>query len=113
MTQDDIRNAMNLLRDWYKPNFFLPFEGAGKPKWALSIVLRVLEGTLGLFVSFMLIMQSENVVDLLLNFTGMSRRRHRLKISFIFRFSYLMLIRSITAAMEFVSLTLFIYLSIL
>jgi len=85
LTQDDICNAMNLLRDWFKPNFFLPFQGASKPKWALSIVLRALEGTLGTFVSFMLIMQSENVVDLLLNFTGMSRQSFRLLISCIFQ----------------------------
>ena len=40
-------------------------------KWALSILLRGSEGLLGLFVTFLLVMQSNNVLDLLLNFSAM------------------------------------------
>ena len=40
-------------------------------KWALSILLRGSEGLLGLFVPFLLVMQSNNVLDLLLNFSAM------------------------------------------
>jgi hypothetical protein len=71
LTQDDIRTSMNLLRDGYRPSYFEEFEGATKTKWAMSIVLRALEGLLGLFVTFLLVMQSENVLDLLLNFSAM------------------------------------------
>ena len=40
-------------------------------KWALSILLSGSEGLLGLFVTFLLVMQSNNVLDLLLNFSAM------------------------------------------
>lgn len=70
-TQQDIRNAMNMLRDGYRPEYFIAFDGANLSKWLLSILLRILAGVLGLVVSFLLIMQAETVIDLLLNFTAM------------------------------------------
>jgi hypothetical protein len=63
--------SMKLLRDGYRPLYFEDFEGATRTKWAMSIVLRAFEGLLGLFVTFLLVMQSENVLDLLLNFSAM------------------------------------------
>jgi len=71
LTQLDIRNALLLLRDGYEESYFAAFDGASRTKWYLSIVLRSSEGILGLFVTFLLIMQSETVLDLLLNFCGM------------------------------------------
>jgi hypothetical protein len=71
LTQDDIRTSMNLLRDGYRQSYFGEFEGVTRTKWAISIVLRALEVLLGLFVTFLLVMQSENVLDLLLNFSAM------------------------------------------
>ncbi|KAL9187613.1 hypothetical protein ACHAXT_005991 [Thalassiosira profunda] len=73
LTQDDVRKAINLLRDGYDDAAFRSAFGSGvaKSKWMLSIVLRGSEGLLGLFVTFLLIMQSDAVLDLLLNFSAM------------------------------------------
>jgi len=73
ITQDDVRKAINLLRDGYDEGVFRGTFGhdVSKSKWVLSIVLRGCEGLLGLFVTFMLIMQSTTVLDLLLNFSAM------------------------------------------
>eukprot|EP00984_Skeletonema_dohrnii_P019471 scaffold9308_cov133-Skeletonema_dohrnii-CCMP3373.AAC.3 len=71
ITQDDVRKAVNLLRDGFDENLVNAHEGATKTKWILSIVLRGSEGLLGLFLTFLLIMQSSTVIDLLLNFLAM------------------------------------------
>lgn len=71
ITQDDVRKAVNLLREGFDQDPPRAFEGATVAKWILSIVLRAIEGLLGLFVTFLLIMQSSNVLDLLLNFSAM------------------------------------------
>lgn len=73
ITQDDVRKAINLLRDGYDVDVFHHIFGeeASKSKWLLSIAMRGSEGLLGLFVTFLLIMQSDNVLDLLLNFSAM------------------------------------------
>ena len=71
ITQDDVRKSINLLRDGYDKDIFHNIFGTDvkRYKWVLSIVLRGSEGLLGLFVTFLLIMQSDNVLDLLLNFS--------------------------------------------
>lgn len=71
ITQDDVRKSINLLRDGYDKDIFHNIFGKDvkRYKWVLSIVLRGSEGLLGLFVTFLLIMQSDNVLDLLLNFS--------------------------------------------
>jgi hypothetical protein len=72
ITQDDVRKAVNLLRDGYDQELLADaFPGATKGKWFLSIVLRAIEGFLGLLLTFLLIMQSSTVLDLLLNFLAM------------------------------------------
>ncbi|CAB9527771.1 Inherit from bactNOG: outer membrane autotransporter barrel [Seminavis robusta] len=76
-TQDDIRTAILLAYDGYKTEHFQPFVDNGAkvavsfPKWLCAIVFRILEGGLGLIVTFFLIVRAEVVVDLLLNFTAM------------------------------------------
>ena len=73
VTQDDVKKVILILRDGYIADVFQGTFGhdATKFKWVLSIVLRASEGLLGLFVTFMLIMQSKTVLDLLLNFSAM------------------------------------------
>jgi hypothetical protein len=68
ITQEDVRKAVNLLRDGFDQHLAKAFKGATVAKWTLSIVLRATEGLLGLFVTFLLIMRSSSVLDLLLNF---------------------------------------------
>jgi hypothetical protein len=73
IVQDDVKKVILILRDGYDADMFQETFGpdATKFKWALSLVLRATEGLFGLFVAFMLIMQSAKVLDLLLNFTAM------------------------------------------
>ena len=73
IVQDDVKKVILILHDWYDADVFQETFGpdATKFKWALSLVLRTTEGLFGLFVAFMLIMQSTTVLDLLLNFTAM------------------------------------------
>ena len=73
IVQDDVKKVILILQDGYDADMFQETFGpdATKFKWALSIVLRATEGLFGLFVAFMLIMQSAKVLDLLLNFTAM------------------------------------------
>jgi len=71
LTQDDLRNSLNLMRDGYDQDCFSLFPGAKRTKWTVSVTLRAIQGTLGLFVTFLLVMQSETVLDLLLNFSAM------------------------------------------
>lgn len=68
ITQEDIRKAVSLLRDGFDENLQKKFKGATFERWVLSIASRASEGLLGLFVTFLLIMRSSSVLDLLLNF---------------------------------------------
>jgi len=69
--QQDVRKAICLYRDGFdKDNLTKVFKGATLWKWTLSIVLRALEGLLGLTLTFLLIMRSDFVLDLLLNFSA-------------------------------------------
>jgi hypothetical protein len=73
VTQDDVKKVILILRDGYDADVFQGTFGpdATKFKWVLSLLLRASEGLIGLFVTFMLIMQSKTVLDLLLNFSAM------------------------------------------
>eukprot|EP00984_Skeletonema_dohrnii_P013913 scaffold5828_cov85-Skeletonema_dohrnii-CCMP3373.AAC.3 len=71
ITQDDVRKAVNLVRDGCDEDLAKAFPGATKAKWILSIALRAIEGLFGLFLTFLLIMRSTTVIDLLLNFLAM------------------------------------------
>ena len=73
VAQDDVKKVILILRDGYNVDVFQGTFGhdATKFKWVLSLVLRAAEGLVGLFVTFMLIMQSKTVLDLLLNFSAM------------------------------------------
>ena len=73
VTQDDVKKVILILRDGYNIDVFQGTFGpdATKFKWIFSLVLRAAEGLVGLFVTFMLIMQSKTVLDLLLNFSAM------------------------------------------
>ncbi len=71
ITQQDVRKAICLYRDGFDESGLTQvFKGATLIKWWLSIVLRASEGLLGLFVTFILIMQSNSVRELLLNFSA-------------------------------------------
>jgi len=76
-TQDDVQQALNLMRDGYDQDpanhssLDQTFPEATKAKWILSIFLRAFEGLFGLALTFLLIMQSTTVLDLLLNFLAM------------------------------------------
>eukprot|EP00984_Skeletonema_dohrnii_P011557 scaffold4626_cov110-Skeletonema_dohrnii-CCMP3373.AAC.4 len=68
ITQDDVRKAVNLHREGFNPNLKQAFPGASEAKWGASILLRAFEGLFGMLLTFLLIMQSSTVIDLLLNF---------------------------------------------
>jgi hypothetical protein len=70
-TQQDIRTGVNLLYDGYQPKGFALFGYHTRFLWALSIACRLLEGSLGLVVTFLLVVTEDTVVELLLNFTAM------------------------------------------
>ncbi len=71
ITQQDVRKAIYLYRDGFdESGLTLVFKGATLFKWCVSIVLRASEGLMGLFITFLLIMRSPSVLDLLLNFSA-------------------------------------------
>eukprot|EP00581_Thalassiosira_minuscula_P007961 CAMPEP_0183711696 /NCGR_PEP_ID=MMETSP0737-20130205/7137_1 /TAXON_ID=385413 /ORGANISM="Thalassiosira miniscula, Strain CCMP1093" /LENGTH=483 /DNA_ID=CAMNT_0025940263 /DNA_START=64 /DNA_END=1515 /DNA_ORIENTATION=+ len=72
-TQDDLVRAFHLLGEGYDPEEMrISFGEACAPcKWWIHVFLRLIEGAFGLFVTFILIMQQETVLELLLNFTAL------------------------------------------
>jgi hypothetical protein len=71
LTQDDIRTSLSMWRDRYHDDVFMAaFNGASQKKWIISTSCRALTGILSLAVTLLLIVQSEDVLDLLLNFTA-------------------------------------------
>ena len=83
VTQDDARKAVNLLQDGFNQDLPKAFKGATKVKWGVSIILRAIEGLFGIFLTFMLIMQSTTVLDLLLNFLAMEFVSHLDDVAFV------------------------------
>eukprot|EP00984_Skeletonema_dohrnii_P022939 scaffold12054_cov112-Skeletonema_dohrnii-CCMP3373.AAC.6 len=78
LTQHDVRKALCLYRDGFDKDkegtsmdkITQVFPGATVWKWTLSIVSRASQGFLGLIITFLLIMRSNSVLDLLLNFSA-------------------------------------------
>jgi len=70
ITQEDVRKSISLYRDGFEEDLANAFEGATVAKWSISIVLRASQGLLGLSITFLLIMRSKSVLDLLLNFSA-------------------------------------------
>lgn len=70
LTQGDLRTAITLLRDGFTKDFDTAFMETAEWKYRLSILLRAVSGSVGLMVSFVLIVTAPSVVELLLNFTG-------------------------------------------
>ena len=67
--QDDLRSGFDMAREGYSQTMDEAFLHATWWKWALSVALRCLGGSFGLIVNFLLIITSDTVIDLLLNFT--------------------------------------------
>eukprot|EP00984_Skeletonema_dohrnii_P020446 scaffold9975_cov147-Skeletonema_dohrnii-CCMP3373.AAC.2 len=70
ITQEDVRKSISLFRDGFEEDLANAFKGATVAKWSISIVLRASQGLLGLSITFLLIMRSKSVLDLLLNFSA-------------------------------------------
>lgn len=71
-TQDDVRTGVSLFYKGY-PNRVNPYlmKHLGKTKFVVITFMRIIEGSLGLLVTFLLIVSASTVIDLLLNFTAM------------------------------------------
>jgi hypothetical protein len=82
IVQDDLRVAVERTQESYLS--LEPFQGLATPaKWVLANVLRAILGSAGLFVAFLLIIQSQDVFNLLLNFTGVAFVSELDEISFL------------------------------
>ena len=68
--QDDLRIALNYMNEGYVNLDNL--RNSSPLKWWCAMILRSCLGSFGLFVAFLLIVESDNVFDLLLNFTGVA-----------------------------------------
>ncbi|CAB9500130.1 Inherit from bactNOG: outer membrane autotransporter barrel [Seminavis robusta] len=71
VTQDDLMKALDLIRVVFSKSFYDAFPRTSKPKIVSCVVLRCLSGCLGLVASFFLIITSETIYYLLLNFTAL------------------------------------------
>jgi hypothetical protein len=72
VTQDDIRTGLDMLREGYGTEMQAAFPHSTGCKFVLSTVSRLVGGSLGLIVNFLLIVTSATVIDLLLNFTALA-----------------------------------------
>lgn len=72
ITQTDVIKGLDLMRLVSNSSFREAFPHIKTWRVVLCICCLLLEGTVGVIVSFMLIVTSDNVVDLLLNFTAMA-----------------------------------------
>ncbi|CAB9526338.1 peptidase C11, clostripain [Seminavis robusta] len=69
-TQGDLLTSLDLFHDGYCEDLHTFFPKATRPKYLYSLLARVAEGAFGLFVTFLLIVTSDTVVNLLLSFTA-------------------------------------------
>jgi hypothetical protein len=69
ITQDDVITSLQLIHYGYK-GLGSVFENTSFIKWLLSLLLLSILGAYGLAVTFLLIITSSDVVDLILNFTA-------------------------------------------
>jgi len=70
LTQGDLAVALTEMVNGYDEKMEGIFEDASLSKWKFSILMKFLEGLMGLFSSFMLIMIQSDVYELLLTFAG-------------------------------------------
>jgi hypothetical protein len=71
LTQADIRTSLEQANEGYsKDRIGKEFGKASCGKWWFGTACRFLQGALGLFVTFLLLVKVDNVLDLLLNFTA-------------------------------------------
>ena len=63
-TQDDLMTGLGLIRDGYNESLSQAFVYIRYWKYVFSLAARLVEGSVGLAVSFLLIITSETVVDL-------------------------------------------------
>lgn len=69
--QDDIRTAVDYFFEGYERRAIgRAFVGASKFKWSVAVTTQFLEGVLGLGTTFLLIITSDDVVGLMLDFTA-------------------------------------------
>ena len=68
LKQQKIRDSLNQWHDGYNDKFFASLEGTERWKWKLSSAIRFVNGFTLVAVAFFLILASETVVDILLNF---------------------------------------------
>ena len=68
-TQNNIFQGLDLFIQSFE--YIQQVKGVTKYKYVCSAVTQIWVGIFGIFVTFVIIMQSEEVVDLLLNFTAM------------------------------------------
>ena len=66
----DMISAFHLFCEGYCENVSTAFEHASFIKWIFAVTVIFIEGVFGLSVTFVLIVRSSEVVDLLLNFTA-------------------------------------------
>ena len=83
-TQEDILTAFNLIYDGYNDRAFQEvFPDASLVTWSIALISRFSVGTLGLIVTFFLIISEETVIELLLNFTAMEFVSHLDEVGFL------------------------------
>ena len=70
-TQDDLMKALDMIRFRKSKSFLEFFPNSSVPKVAFGITTRVCEGIMGLLASFFLVVTSETIYLLLLNFTAL------------------------------------------
>ena len=74
LTQDTARTAIGLLFKGYTAPMQEAFVEISLFKFIATAILRISEGTLGVVVTFIFIIDATEVIDLILNFTGRSSR---------------------------------------
>ena len=70
ITQDDLITALQLIHSGYSAGIGSAFQHATFAKWSFAVCVLFLVGIYGLLVTFLLIITSSDVVDLILNFTA-------------------------------------------
>ena len=71
VTQDDLIKGLDTIRVIFSTSFFDAFHQSHPIKTIICIILRCLSGCMGLVTSFFLIIITETIYELLLNFTAL------------------------------------------
>jgi hypothetical protein len=70
VTQEDVMYTIELITVGYDPAILASHPSATRAYWLASCVLRFLEGTVGVVLAFVFIVQSSTVFDIFLNFAA-------------------------------------------